>query len=348
MLAIASGAGPALMAAALFGATTPLAKLLLQGMDPWMLAGVLYLGSGLGLAIVRIVRAIGGARAAERSLRGQDWLWLGASIAAGGVVAPVLLMMGLAKSSASAAALLLNLESVFTALLARVVFREHVGGRIAGGMACIVAGGVVLAAGRHPMTGESLGLAAIAAACLGWGIDNNLTRKVSATDPVFIAMLKGAVAGSTNVGIAGWLGAPWPAPGTLAAAGLVGFLGYGISLVLFIVALRGIGVARTAAYFSLGPFFGSAIAIVVLGDAVTAPLVVAAALMAGGLWLHLTERHEHEHEHLEARQEPPGAPGDAPGRAEPEFPAHRLATRKVRHRHPHFPGSEHRHDHRDA
>jgi drug/metabolite transporter (DMT)-like permease len=345
ILAISSGAGPALLAAALFGASTPLAKLLLRGTDPWMLAGVLYLGSGVGLGVLRIVTAAGGLRTGEPSVRGRDWLWLGSAIAAGGVVAPVLLMMGLARSSASTAALLLNLEGVFTALLAWFVFREQVDRRIAAGMASIVAGGVVLAAGGHTMAAESLGSTAIAAACLGWAVDNNLTRKVSATDPVAIAMLKGAVAGGTNVAIARWLGAPWPTPGTLAAAGLVGFLGYGISLVLFVVALRGVGVARTAAYFSLAPFFGGAIAVVVLRDAVTVPLLDAGVLMAVGIWLHLTERHEHEHEHPVPLQEPSGALGEQHGEPDAESRPHRHGPTRVRHSHPHYPDGDHRHDH---
>jgi drug/metabolite transporter (DMT)-like permease len=330
ILAVSAGAGPALLAAALFGASTPLAKLLLGRVDPWMLAGVLYLGSGIGLGVLGIVTAPVGLRGVEPRVRGRGWFWLGGAIFSGGVVAPVLLMMGLARNSASTAALLLNLEGVFTALLAWFVFREHLDLRIAAGMTSIVAGGVVLAAGGHPMTGGLAGPTAIAAACLAWAIDNNLTRKVSATDPVAIAMLKGAVAGATNVAIARWLGSPWPAPGTLAAAGLVGFLGYGVSLVLFVVALRGIGVARTAAYFSLAPFFGGAIAVVVLREAVTLPLVAAGALMAVGIWLHLTERHEHEHEHGEpAAGSSPRARGRAP----------------VRHSHPHYPDTDHRHDH---
>jgi drug/metabolite transporter (DMT)-like permease len=293
-----------------------------------MLAGILYIGSGLGLGVVKIATAAGGLRGVGPRVRGQGWLWLGAAIVLGGIVAPVLLMIGLARGSASTAALLLNLEGVFTALLAWFVFREHFDRRIAAGMASIVAGGVALAAGGGPVAGGRLGPAAIAAACLAWAIDNNLTRKVSTADPVSIAMLKGSVAGATNIVIARWLGSPWPSPRALVAACLVGFLGYGMSLVLFVVALRGVGVARTAAYFSLAPFFGGAIAVLILRDAVTVPLVAAAALMAVGVWLHLTERHEHEHEHPEE-----------PGRVREE------GRGPARHNHPHYPDSQHRHGH---
>ena len=324
--AVSFGAGPALLSAALFGASTPLAKLLLRGIDPWMLAGLLYLGSGVGLAVVRIVAAADGRRDVEPRLQGRGWLWLGSAILSGGVVAPVLLMIGLARSSATTAALLLNLEGVLTALLAWFVFRENVDRRVAAGMAAIVAGGVILAGNGDRMTGDLLGPVAIAAACLGWAIDNNLTRKVSSTDPVYVATLKGGVAGVVNVAIARGLGSTWPEPAALFSAGLVGFGGYGISLVLFVIALRHIGVARTAAYFSLAPFFGGTLAVIAFREPVTLPLIAAGVLMAIGVWLHLTERHEHEHSHGSL--------------AEGRFP-----RGDVRHSHPHYPDSDHRHDH---
>jgi drug/metabolite transporter (DMT)-like permease len=345
VLAISSGAGPALLAAALFGVSTPLAKLLLRNVDPWMLAGVLYLGSGLGLAALRIVEASTGLGLGRPRARGPEWLWLGPAIVSGGIVAPVLLMTGLASTSASTAALLLNLEAVFTALLAWFAFREHFDRRIAGGMATIVAGGVVLAAGGDQMARGWSGPASIAAACLAWALDTNLTRKVAATDPVSIAMLKGGVAGATNIALARWLGSPWPAPWTLAAAGLVGFIGYGVSLVLFVVALRGIGVSRAAAYFSLAPFFGGALAVLILRDPVTMPLVAAGALMALGVWLHLTERHEHEHEHLDPLRGR-GQAGEEEERTEGrDARGRRRGPAPLRHRHPHYPDPDHRHGH---
>ena len=348
-----SGAAPALLSAALFGASTPLAKLLLRGIDPGMLAGVLYLGSGLGLISLRIVsRTLGGVRGAEARVQGRGWVWLGSAILSGGVVGPVLLMIGLARSAAATAALLLNLEGVFTALLAWFVFRENFDRRIAAGMAAIVAGGLVLAGGGgDPVGGDPVGPIAIAAACLAWAIDNNLTRKVSSTDPVRIAMLKGCVAGAMNVAIARGLRSPWPDPGALALAGLVGFAGYGVSLVFFVVALRRIGTARTGAYFSLAPFFGGAIAVLVLRDAVTVPLVAAGVLMAVGVWLHLTERHEHAHEHRELGHEHRHAHDEhhqhAHDGSEPpgEPHSHWHVHARVRHHHRHYPDLHHRHDH---
>jgi len=322
--AVRGGAGAALLSAALFGASTPLAKLLLRGIDPWMLAGILYLGSGVGLALLRVVTAASRARHVETGVRGRAWLWFGSAILSGGIVAPVLLMIGLARSSATTAALLLNLESVFTVLLAWFVFGENLGRRIAAGVAAIVAGGAMLAGSGDRMTGDLLGPVIIAAACLAWAIDNNLTRNVSSADPVYVATLKGGVAGIVNVAIARWLGSPWPEPAALSSAALLGFGGYGVSLVLFVIALRHIGVARTAAYFSLAPFFGGALAVVVFRETVTLSLVAAGVLMAVGVWLLLTERHEHEHGH---GAPPGGSHGDG------------------RHAHPHYPDRDHRHGH---
>ena len=324
VLAVQGGAGAALLSAALFGASTPLAKLLLRGIDPWMLAGILYLGCGVGLAVLRVVTAASRAGHVETGVRGRGWLWLGSAILSGGIVAPVLLMIGLARSSATTAALLLNLESVFTVVLAWFVFGENLGRRIAAGVAAIVAGGAVLAGSGDRMTGDLLGPVIIAAACLAWAIDNNLTRNVSSADPVYVATLKGGVAGIVNVAIARWLGSPWPEPAALSSAALLGFGGYGVSLVLFVIALRHIGVARTAAYFSLAPFFGGALAVVVFRETVTLSLVAAGALMAVGVWLLLTERHEHEHGH---GAPPGGSHGDG------------------RHTHPHYPDRDHRHGH---
>jgi drug/metabolite transporter (DMT)-like permease len=349
--ALSFGAGPALLSAVLFGGSTPLAKLLLRGIEPWMLAGLLYLGSGLGLALLRVVSAAIGIRSAEARVQGRDWLWLGAAILSGGIAGPVLLMIGLARSAATTAALLLNLEGVLTTLLAWFVFRENFDRRIAAGMAMIVAGGVVLTGGADPMAAGLPGPLAIAGACLAWAIDNNLTRKVSSADPVRIAMLKGCVAGAMNVAIARWLGSRWPEPGPLAVAGVVGLWGYGISLVFFVVALRRIGAARTAAYFSLAPFFGGALAVLVLRESVTAPLVAAGVLMGAGVWLHVTERHEHEHEHQELAHEHRHAHDEHhqhahDGSEPPTTPhSHWHVHAPRRHHHPHYPDIHHRHDH---
>lgn len=339
----------ALGAAALFGASTPFAKLLVGEVSPLLLAGLLYLGSGIGLAIVRVVRDRGWS---ATGLASGEWPWLAAAVLFGGVLGPALLMTGLAHTSGSAASLLLNLEAVLTAMIAWVVFRENADRRIVAGMLLIVVGGVVLSwpdGGAQAV--EWFGPLMIAAACLCWAIDNNLTRRVSASDAVFIAGIKGFVAGAVNTLLALSLGATLPAAGVTASALTVGFLGYGISLVLFVFALRGLGTARTGAYFSTAPFLGAAVALLMLGEATSVAFWLAAALMGGGVWLHLTERHEHDHTH-EALEHSHRHVHDQHHRHPHDFAhnsdaphAHWHRHEPMTHKHPHYPDIHHRHDH---
>jgi drug/metabolite transporter (DMT)-like permease len=339
----ALGIGSAL----LFGAATPLAKILLGAVEPWLLAGLLYLGAGLGLAGYRLAVGMRG----EALLAGSDVPWLAGAIVSGGVLAPVLLVMGLARTSASTTSLLLTLEGALTALLAWAVFREALGARIVLGMAAIVAGAAVLAWQGRPGLEELVGPLLIALACLGWAVDNNLTRKVSGGDPVTIAMAKGLLAGIVNLAIALGRGAELPEPGPLAGAALTGLFGYGVSLVLFILALRHIGAARTGAYFSTAPFVGALLAVPLLGEPVTAQLLAGGALMATGVWLHLSERHDHEHAHEpmahahrhvhDAHHRHAHAPTDPPGESHTHWHVHA----RLRHKHPHFPDLHHTHSH---
>jgi drug/metabolite transporter (DMT)-like permease len=340
------GVAAALGAALLFGAGTPFAKRLLEGASPWLLAGILYLGSGIGLLLYRRLTV------RERvKLAPGDGPWLAAAIFSGGVVGPALLMAGLASMPASGASLLLNAEGVFTALLAWFLFRENFDRRIAAGMAFIVAGAVVLAWPGSVEWGGALPAFAVLGACLAWGLDNNFTRKVALNDATFIAMAKGLIAGGTNVALALAVGGTWPSAAIVAGGAVLGLLSYGVSLVLFVLALRDLGTARTGAYFSTAPFAGAVIAIVFLQEPVTWQLLMAGALMAAGVWLHLTEHHahdhhherlEHEHEHVHDehhRHDHPG--GMAPG--EPH--AHRHVHEPMTHSHEHFPDAHHRHDH---
>jgi drug/metabolite transporter (DMT)-like permease len=344
-LRLPTGVGSALLAAALFGAGTPLAKTLMAGVSPWMLAGVLYLGSGIGLLVLRLVR-----RTPSVTLAPGEWPWLAVAVLAGGVVGPVLLMFGLAGMPASGASLLLNAEGVFTSLLAWFVFKENFDRRIALGMLAIVAGAVVLSWPDQAEFGTPWPALAVLGACLAWGIDNNLTRKVSLADATWIAMVKGLAAGSVNLAIALSLGASLPAWGVLAGSATLGFFAYGISLTLFVVALRHLGTARTGAYFSVAPFFGAMLAVLVLGEPITPALLVAGALMALGVWLHLSESHahlheheamEHEHEHVHDAHHQHHAPGDAP----PGPHTHRHWHAPMAHSHEHFPDEHHRHSH---
>ncbi len=342
-------AGLALGAAALFGASTPFVKLLVGEMPAVGLAGLLYLGSGLGLTATRLLRDRGWR---PSGLAGSDWPWLGGAILFGGILGPVLLVAGLSRTGAGTASLLLNLEAVLTALLAWVVFKEPADRRIVFGMGLIVAGGLALSWPSSD-TGASdwTGPLAVAGACLCWAIDNNLTRQVAASDALYIAGIKGLAAGGVNLGLALALGGPlpgWSLAGTVMAVGLVG---YGVSLVLFVRALRELGTARTGAYFSTAPFMGAALSIVLLGEATPPPFWVAAFLMAIGVWLHLTERHGHAHRH-EALTHEHAHVHDAHHRHEHDFAwdgrephSHVHTHQPLRHAHPHFPDIHHRHRH---
>lgn len=339
------GVRAALASALLFGAGTPLAKLLLGDVSPWLLAGLLYLGSGVGLGVYRLV-----TRASRVRLDADARLPLAGAVAFGGVLGPVLLMVGLVGLPASAASLLLNAEGVFTAVLAWVVFRENVDRRVALGMLAIVAGAMVLSVPSGIELGSPWPSLAVLGACLCWGIDNNLTRAVSHADATWLAAVKGLVAGPVNLVIALVLGARWPGAPAVGAAMLVGLLAYGVSLTLFVVGLRQLGTARAGAYFSVAPFFGGLLAIV-LGEPVTWGLVVVASLMALGVWLHLTERHEHPHEHYAVSHEHAHVHDEhhAHDHDHPVAPgvrhSHAHDHEALAHVHEHYPDSHHRHDH---
>jgi len=340
----------ALGAAALFGLSTPIAKTLVGEMSPLLLAGLLYAGSGTGLSILLAARAIGLGRASIVRPRGADLLWLLGAIAFGGAIGPYLLMYGLQTTDSASASLILNLEGVFTALLAWFAFKENFDRRIAAGMALIVAGGVVLSMGSALRAGGFVGPLAIAGACLAWAIDNNLTRKVSINDAMLIACVKGLIAGPISVALALRYGAHLPAVTLLLRAGLLGFVGYGLSLTLFVLALRNLGTARTGAYFSLAPFIGAALA-VALGAPLTPSLIVAGLFMGGGVWLHITEDHAHlhrhpplEHEHSHVHDAHHQHQHDSVWDGQKPH-SHPHIHEPIEHAHPHYPDVHHRHHH---
>ena len=363
----------ALAAAALFGGSTPIAKWLGQGVSPFLLAGLLYAGSGIGLNIWRYARD-GGLR--RPPLPGGEWQWLLLAIFFGGVLGPVALMRGLQFTSGATASLLLNLEAVMTALIAWLVFREHTDRRMVSGMMAIVAGGLVLAwsaatenaivndfaMARGGVSGGVVassiaGPAWIALACICWAIDNNLTRKVSASDAVFIAGTKGAVAGFVNIALALGLGAHWPSVVTVATTLLLGFCGYGISLVLFVLALRGLGSARAGAYFSTAPFLGTVVALVFFAESTTPLFWLAAGFMVLGVWLHVSERHAHRHVHdhlahahvhthdAHHQHDHVQVLGGSPEPRDGESHSHWHVHTPLEHAHAHYPDIHHRHSH---
>jgi len=348
------GIGLALMSALLFGASAPFAKVLLNSTSPQLLAGLLYLGSGIGLGLLWLRRRglVEGER--EAPLARRDLPWLMAAIGFGGVLGPLLLMIGLTHTPASGASLLLNLEAVFTALLAWFVFRENFDRRIALGMLAIVFAGGLLSWQGELSWGGLIGPLAVAGACFCWAVDNNLTQKLSAGDPVQITTLKGLAAGTANTTVALVLGASLPALPRILGALLLGFLSYGVSLVLFVLALRRLGTARTGAYFSTAPFVGALLSLVIFREKPTALLIAAAALMAVGVWLHFTERHEHEHRHErmehdhahvhDEHHQHAHKPGDPPI-TDPTPHTHWHRHEPMVHSHAHYPDIHHRHAH---
>jgi drug/metabolite transporter (DMT)-like permease len=347
----ARGIVQALAAAALFGVSTPLAKWLLGEIAPGMLAGLLYAGSGSGLLLWLAWRRASGQASHEAPLVRRDLPWLTGAVLFGGVLGPLLLMFGLAHTPASSVSLLLNMESVLTAVLAWVVFRENVDHRVLLGMLAIVAGGVLLSVQHIGFGGPATGALAIVGACLCWAIDNNLTRPISGSDPVQMAGIKGAVAGCINIAIAVTLGDPFPAPFKLMAAGVLGLAGYGISLVLFVLALRSLGTARTSAYFSTAPFLGACVALRLFDEHPGGAFWLAGALMVLGVWLHVSERHEHEHVH-EAITHNHRHRHDEHHQHDHDFPwdgkephTHPHTHEPLRHSHPHYPDLHHRHKH---
>jgi drug/metabolite transporter (DMT)-like permease len=288
------GIWAALGAAVLFGLSTPLAKLLLNDISPLLLAGFLYMGSGVGLAMLLALRSTSG-RPTTVWPRGSSIGWLLGAAVCGGALGPYLLMQGLMQTDSATASLVLNVEGVLTALIAWFVFKENFDLRILLGMAFIVSGGVILA--LNPIHATSiLGLLLISGACLAWAIDNNLTRKVSINDAMVIACTKGLVAGPVNIVLALRQGLTLPAAPKMIQAGMLGFVGFGMSLTLFVIALRHLGTARTGAYFSMAPFIGAGLA-VALGAPFTIALLLAGLMMGVGVWLHLSERHIHRHRH---------------------------------------------------
>ena len=304
----------ALASAALFGASPPLAKLLLGHTTPLVLAGLLYLGSGAGLVVAWVA-----SRPAVSPFEGLGrggWPWLTSGIVCGGVLAPVALLWGVAGMDAGAASLLLNAEALLTIVIAAGLFGEHVGGRVWGAGLLMVVGGLALA--WQPGTAMPLSprAGAVLLASLLWALDNNFTRRVAGIDATALAMGKGLAAGAVNLGLGLAVGGSLPGAAVTTGALVLGAASYGVSLVLFILALRHLGSARTSAYLATSPFIGAALALALLGEPLTPLFGLAVLLMAVAAWLLLTEQHDHSHSH--------GALG---------------------HSHPHQPDPDHRHRH---
>ncbi|MCU1458529.1 MAG: hypothetical protein JWL73_2621 [Actinomycetia bacterium] len=337
-----------LVAALLFGLSAPLAKALLEGVRPQMLAGLLYLGAFLAVAPAQRFRR---GRIREAPLHRSDLPRLGAVVLSGGVVAPVLLMLGLERTTGLSGSLLLNLEGPLTLVVGVLLLREHVGRRSGLGAALIFGGAALL--GLQGATGhfDLVGAILIVAACAGWAIDNNITQTLTVRDPFAIVSVKTGVAAVVNIGLAFLLGGSRPATRFVVGALILGALAYGISVVLDAYALRILGAARESAVFATAPFAGAVLAVPLLGDSWGAVEVLATVVMAVGVAIVLRDRHahrhvheplDHEHRHVHDghhRHEHP--PGVDP--MEPHSHPHHHGP--LAHAHPHVSDVHHRHEH---
>lgn len=339
----------ALSAAALFGVSTPCAKVLLGGVGPITLAALLYLGSGIGLGLFALLPG-----RPEAGITRADLPWLAGSVLAGGVLAPVVLMTALAVTPAATASLLLTVETAATALIALLIFGEPVGRRAGAAVVLVTVAAALLSWEGNGSYGFSTGALGVVFACILWGLDNNLTARISAKDPVVITAVKGVGAGLFSLALAAVMGEALPALLITGPALTLGFVSYGLSLVLFVMAVRGMGAARTSALYTAAPFMGVAFSIVALGEWPD-PLFFPALLVMGvGAFLLVDEHHSHLHRHAalthnhrhrhddlhHAHTHGPGE--EVPPGVEHAHPHHHD---EIEHTHPHAPDIHHRHKH---
>lgn len=341
----------ALLAALLFGASAPLAKTLLGEIAPIPLAAFLYLGSGIGLLGIKIVQnLVKRSSQHEAQVKKPDIIWLAGAILAGGVAAPITLLFSLNQTPAATASLLLNFEGVATTLLAALAFKESISGKAWRAIALITVASIILSINLSASWGFSAGALGIIAACFLWGLDNNFTRHISAKDPLAIVTIKGLAAGSFSLVLALILGNKLPGLASIAGAMLLGCLSYGLSIVLFIHAMRGLGAARTSALFGISPLAGMLLSFVIFREFPTWMFLIALPLMAVGTLLLLNEEHEHHHIHEMTIHEHAHSHDD-----DHHAHAHEGLNRKKHshihkhdeliHQHDHMPDLHHRHIH---
>ncbi len=348
---IRSGAAMSLASAALFGVSAPLAKLLLPSSSAVMVAGLLYLGGGAGIALLSRATRPRGRASAEAPLARRDLPLLAGLVLLGGIVAPVLMLFGLARVSGVVGSLMLNLEMPLTIWVAVLLFGEHVSRRGIACMALVFAGATVLALRRDDVRVDPAGILALTAACACWALDNNLTTRLSGKDPVAITRVKCLVAGAANLGVAFATGGEAPPPAVLVGALLLGFVSYGVGLVLATRAMRAIGAARHSLFFASAPFVGAVAALPILGERLGTSDLAGMLLMVAGVGALFTERHRHahtheklEHDHVH-RHDDHHAHVHAPGVPTTEPHSHPHLHAPLTHTHAHASDAHHRHAH---
>jgi drug/metabolite transporter (DMT)-like permease len=343
--------GQALAAAVLFGASAPLAKILLGEIEPIPLAAFLYLGTGIGLLLMKIIEnSLRPTSQREANLKRSDLAWLAGAILAGGVAAPIILLFSLKNTPAATASLLLNFEGVATTLLAALAFKESISGHGWRAIGLITTAGIILSANFSGKWGLSAGALGIMGACLLWGLDNNLTRQISAKDPITIVTIKGLAAGSFSLLLALTLGNRLPSAGIIARAMGLGWFSYGLSIVLFIHAMRSLGSARTSALFGIAPLAGMLLSFILFRVFPTWMFAIGLVLMVIGTMILVSEEHEHDHEH-EMMVHDHAHHHDKHHEHEhkemrEEKHAHEHQHETLVHAHDHLPDLHHRHNHR--
>ena len=339
----------ALLAAVFFGASAPLSKLLLGDVPPVLMAAFLYLGSGTGLALTKLIQSGRSGPQREASLRRADLPWLAGAILSGGVAAPIVLMFSLENTPASTASLLLSFEGVATTLIALLVFKESIGRRAWAAILSITLASVFLSVNFSSGWGLSLGALGILLACILWGVDNNFTRNISGKDPLQIVAWKGLLAGTFSLLLAVFLGNQFPPLLSILAILLIGWVCYGLSTMLFIQSMRGLGAARTSALYGTAPLAGVILSIFIFGELPSVFFIFAALLMVVGalmlvnekhqhFHLHSAQVHEHSHDHVDSEHGHDSQPGTH---------AHDHEHPEQQHEHDHLPDIHHRHEHKD-
>ncbi len=344
----------ALIAALLFGASAPFAKVLLNEFKPLQLAGILYLGSGIGLLLIKMIQIkVLNLKNEEAKIERKEIKWLAGAVVFGGIIAPIILMIGLNKTQASTASLLLNFEAVSTTIIAMVFFKEHIGKRLWIAILLITIASIILSLDLSGNWGISLGCIGIILACILWGIDNNFTRNISLKDPFAIVIIKGLVAGSFSIILSIKFGYVFPEIKKIVFGLLLGFFSYGFSLILFIKALRNLGSARTSAFFGFAPFLGTIISIIIFKDKQNVLFYISLPIMITGAYLLLKEEHTHKHIHEEILHEHLHNHNDGHHEHTHEIDeeiengkhSHKHTHEKKEHSHEHLPDIHHRHQH---
>jgi drug/metabolite transporter (DMT)-like permease len=340
----------AILAAALFGASAPFSKLLLEGVSPLQLAGLLYLGSGILLLPLKGLQIVRSGWGDGPRFQREEWFWLLGAVVSGGFLGPVLLMYGLSNTPAATASMLLNFEAAATTVLASLFFREHIGRRVVAALALLTLACTILAFDGSGRFGFSFGALCVLAACVMWGADNNFTRNISSRDPMMIVIVKGIGAGSLTL-VLSWLAgdSAAPLPSVLAALGL-GALSYGASLLLFIRALRDLGSARTSALMSSAPFAGALMSFLIFPQAPELQFWMAIPLMLAGILLLFSERHGHAHGHEAQVHDHDHVHDEHHLHGHGQAGRHRHVHRHeaLVHEHDHLPDIHHRHGHSSA